>query len=281
MDCAKRNFGIFISSLLFLLVIFRFESIAQEKDSVLMTASELRDQLFPGKVLGKDYNFMFPWPHKEIYLRLNDGKKLHAIDFVPPTETKGAILYLHGSWDALDVWGKISPIYTDLGYNIFFIDYRGYGKSEGKVISEKQIHDDVQVAYDYLKNIYGEDKITILGQSIGSGLASYLAAHNKPKNLILQAPYYSIEDWIHHLDPKIKIEDSLFKLENYKWLKLIKCRITLIHGDLDNGIYYGSSKKLSKLLKPQDSFITLSGEGHTNFTENEKYRNVLRDILND
>lgn len=281
MNCAKPKLGILISSILLLLVIFKAESIAQEKDSVLMTASALREQLFPGKPLGKDYSFTFPQRYKEIYLQLNDGKRMHAINFEPSIETNGVILYLHGSWDALDVWGRVSPIYTDLGYNVFIIDYRGSGKSEGKVISEKEIHDDVQVAYDYLKNVYGEDKITVLGQSIGSGLASYLAANNKPKNLILQAPYDSIRDWIHHLDPKVKVQDSLFKLENYKWLKLVKCKITLIHGDNDKGVYYGSSLKLSKLLKPGDRFITLTGEGHTNFIENEKYRNVLRDILND
>jgi esterase/lipase len=63
--------------------------------------------------------------------------------------------------------------------------------------------------YDTLKAKYSENRIVVIGQSIGSGAASFLGAHNQPKMVILQAPYYSIADWIHQLVPALKIVNNL------------------------------------------------------------------------
>jgi len=71
------------------------------------------------------------------------------------------------------------------------LDYRGYGKSEGTINGQEQIFRDVQTVYDSLKHSYQENKIIVLGYSIGSGPAAKLASTNNPKLLILQAPYYS------------------------------------------------------------------------------------------
>lgn len=133
--------------------------------------------------------------------------------------------------------------------------------------------------YDTLKAKYSENRIVVIGQSIGSGAASFLSAHNQPKMVILQAPYYSIADWIHQLVPALKIVNNSFKLETYSYLKKITYQLVLIHGDVDDAVYYGSSKKLSRFIKPTDRFITLPGEGHNDFTKNETYLTWIKRLL--
>lgn len=81
------------------------------------------------------------------------------------------------------------------------MDYRGYGKSEGSIKNEDELYSDVQEVYNYLKSFYNENKIIVLGYSIGTGPAAFLASKNHPKELILQAPYYSLPDAMHHLRP--------------------------------------------------------------------------------
>lgn len=256
-------------------MILSLVSKAQETDSLLMNGDDIREQIFPQSTLPSGYNFNFNYSFKEIKLRTADSINLCALLF-PSHKAKGVILYLHGSNGAADVWGKIAPVYTRLGYDFFLLDYRGYGKSEGKVADEQQICKDAQLAYDTLKARYGEEGIIVIGQSIGTGAAAFLVANNHPKKLILQAPYYSIEDWIHQLAPNLQIVDNPFKFETYKWIKQATCPIVLIHGDADNAVYYGSSEKLSKFLKPKDKFITLKNEGHNDFTKNQQYLEALK-----
>src|SRR5664279_1053499 len=155
-------------------------------------------QIFPASKLSKDYNFHFKGKYSEKTILTSDGILLSSLLFYADT-SKGVIFYLHGNTGSLDKWGKIASIYTALHYDIFMLDYRGYGKSGGAIKNEKQLYEDVQLAYDYVINKYAENKIVILGFSIGSGPAAMLAATNNPKKLILQAPYFSLPDAVHHL----------------------------------------------------------------------------------
>lgn len=271
--------GVSLKILIFISVMtLSLVSKALDTDSLVMNGNAIREQIFPTTPLPKDYHFKFDYPFKEISISTPDNISLEALLF-PSPHPKGVILYLHGSNGAIDVWGKIAPVYTTLAYDFFLLDYRGYGKSEGKVTDEPALCRDVQWAYDKLKAQYGEERIIVIGQSIGTGPAAFLAANNHPKRLILQAPYYSIEDWIHQLAPSLHIVDNPFKFETYKRLEQTTCPVVLIHGNADDGVYYGSSKKLSKLLKHDDLFITLKGEGHNDFTKNQDYLRALKSLL--
>lgn len=193
--------------------------------------------------------------------------------------SKGLIFYLHGSNDALNVWGKIAPIYNDFDYDIFILDYRGYGKSGSIVTDERQLSCDVQMAYNKLKENYDESRIVIIGQSMGTGPAAILACNNNPKAVILQAPYYSVSDWIYNLAPEINTSNLNFQFKTFEFLPKIKAPVTIFHGDSDDAIYYGSSKKLSAFFKKGDKLITLIGEGHNNFINTLEYLTKMKVIL--
>ncbi|MBB4035830.1 hypothetical protein GGR21_001725 [Dysgonomonas hofstadii] len=228
--------------------------------------------------LDKDYAFSFDQPFEEINVGTEDGKILNGLLFKADT-TKGVIFYLHGNAGTLADWGRIAPVYTDLGYDIFFIDYRGFGKSDGKIESQQQLFDDVQIAYNKIKELYDEDKITIMGFSIGTGPAAYLASVNNPSRLILQAPYYDLTDVIQRFCPVMPGFLVRYKLETYRYLDGCSVPVTIFHGDKDRTINYENSVKLSKLLKENDNFITLSGESHNGITNNGIYKQKLAGIL--
>lgn len=239
---------------------------------------ELNQQLFPGAKLPPRYRFVFPFPFQEHTILTPDQVKLSVLLFKAKAP-KGVILYLHGSNNALNVWGKLAPTYTYLQYDVLMLDYRGYGKSGGKITSEAQLHQDTQTVYDYLKRMYAENQIIILGHSMGTGLAAGLAAKNHPKQLILQAPYYSVADWVYHLIPSFDTTQIQYKLPTYRFVQQTTSPILLIHGDADQAIYPGSSFKLKAYLKPTDQLIILKGEGHTELVKNKTYVQTLRFLL--
>lgn len=240
---------------------------------------ELDQQIFPGAKLAANYKFDFPGKFEEKFISTKDGIKLNALLFKADS-SKGVIFYLHGSNDALNVWGKIAQTYISLHYNVFMLDYRGYGKSEGKISSEKQVYSDVQSAYNYLNQTYPENKIIVLGYSIGAGPAAMLAAGNHPKMLILQAPYYSMINWIQNVVPSIDTSIIRYKFNTYQFLQKTSAPVVIFHGDADEAIYYGSSQKLKAFLKPGDELITLKGQGHSRITENKDYLKALKTVLN-
>ena len=232
---------------------------------------------FPDK-LDKQYQFEFNQSFEEINVKTGDNILLNGLLF-KAENSKGLIFYLHGNAGALNSWGEIADTYTNLNYDIFILDYRGYGKSEGKISSQKQFYKDIQTVYNQLKADYDENKIIVLGYSIGSGPATKLASTNNPKLLILQAPYFSLTDMLKH---NFKIIPSFilkYKFETNKHIKDCKMPIVLFHGNKDEVIYYKSSVKLQKLLKETDTFITLLGQGHNGMSNNPEYLNELKKIL--
>jgi uncharacterized protein len=224
---------------------------------------------FPNK-LGKNYVFKFEGKYNEINVKTKDGKLLNGLLFHADS-TKGLIFYLHGNGGAIDSWGEIASTYTNMYYDVFFLDYRGYGKSEGEISSQKEIYEDVQSAYNEMKLKYAEDKITILGYSIGTGPAAYLASQNHPKRLILQAPYFSLEDMMQIKFPFLPSFLLKYKFETNQYLPNCKMPITIFHGNKDGVIPYSSSLKLKPLLKPSDTLITLDNQGHNNMSANDIY----------
>jgi hypothetical protein len=230
--------------------------------------------------LSKEYLFQFDQTFEEKDIKTNDGAILSGLLFKADS-SQGVILYLHGNGGSLSSWGDVGKTYTDLNYDVFIIDYRGYGKSEGVINGEEQIYDDIQTAYDELKKEYSEDKIIVLGYSIGSGPASKIACNNKPKLLILQAPYYSLIDLMRRTYSIIPTFILKYKFETNKHLKGCKMPVVIFHGELDEVIYYGSSLKLKEEFKSTDKLIKLSGQGHNGMTDSEEYRKELKQILID
>ena len=251
---------------------------AQPKSQQKTEQDELNQQLFPGAKLPPRYRFTFAYPFQEYTIPTPDQVKLSSLLFKAKAP-KGVILYLHGSNNALNVWGKLAPTYTRLQYDVLMLDYRGYGKSGGKITTEAGLHQDMQTVYDYLKKRYAESHIVILGHSMGTGLAARLAAKNHPKQLILQAPYYSVADWMYHLIPNFDTTLIRYKLPTYQFIQHTSSPILLVHGDADQAIYSGSSLKLKAFLKPTDQLVILKGEGYNELVANKAYLRALRSLL--
>jgi len=234
---------------------------------------------FPEK-LNQNYAFGFKANFEELSIRTNGNVNLHGILFKADS-SKGLIFYLHGNAGSLRSWGQIAENYTDLEYDLFMLDYRGYGKSGGRISSQNQLFNDIQIAYDSLKTRYEESGIIILGYSIGTGPAAKLASANHPKMLILQAPYYSLEDLMMQSYPLRPTFLLKYKLETKEYIRECTMPIVIFHGDLDEVIYYNSSVKLKECIKATDTLITLTGQRHNGMTDNPEYLMHLKRILKD
>lgn len=234
--------------------------------------------IFFPRQLPSNFEFSFQRPFKEVQIPVDPPEQLNGLWFKQDS-SKGLIFYLHGNAGALNGWGRIAPIYLNLGYDIFLLDYRGFGKSTGSIYSEAQFFGDAQKAYDWAKQQYPSEKITIIGYSIGTGVAAYLAANNEAQQLILKAPYYSLVDMMQAYYAFIPTFLLKYRFETYRYLPQITVPISIFHGDQDQVIPFNSSVRLQKLLKPTDQFIALPKAGHNGMNYHPQYINFLKTLL--
>ena len=232
---------------------------------------------FPNR-LPADYQFRFPGNVEERWTTAADGTRLHGLLFRAP-EPKGLIFYLHGNGGAVDSWGEAAATYTALGYDVFLPDYRGYGKSGDRISSQGQLLADVDTLYRRLLSEYSESHTVILGYSLGTGPATWLAARHQPKLLILQAPYFSMRDMAAQLYPFVPGFVLRYPMLTNELIGLVRAPVVLFHGDHDEVIPVASSRRLNTLLKPGDRLIILAGASHNGLTDNPDYRRALAQLL--
>lgn len=232
------------------------------------------------KKLDKSFTYSFDFEFQEIDFPIEDGivNAIHA--FTADINKKGAILYFHGNADNLDRWGKVSKDFTDRGYDVLMMDYRGFGKSDGKA-TEENMYEDAEMLFDFLSSKYNSKDIIIYGRSIGSGVATKLASTHKVKALFLETPFHSIEDVVKQKYPFILL---LFKLQfdfpNYSNIDALETPIHIFHGTNDKVVPYKSAEKLKSFLKDSDTFLTIEGAGHKNIGSFDAYQDELSKLLN-
>ncbi|XMO87385.1 alpha/beta fold hydrolase [Algibacter sp. AS12] len=235
--------------------------------------------MFLPTVLEQDYEYQLSYPFEELFFKTEENAVINAIHF-KIENPKGVVLFFHGNAGDLSRWGTLAEYFVEKQYDVLVMDYRTYGKSKGK-LSEKALYLDAQYCYDYLKEKYNEEDITIYGRSLGTGLATYVASKNKPKNLILETPYYSILDVAESRFPIFPVKNLLkYKILSYQFIKETACPILILHGTDDQVVPYESAKKLFEAApKEKNTFITFEGGNHGNLSTYESYHKQIDDIL--
>jgi alpha-beta hydrolase superfamily lysophospholipase len=236
--------------------------------------------LFLPTELHQDYPFEFGYPFDEVFLHPEPEVTINAIHF-KVNNPKGVILYFHGNAGDLSRWGKITEYFVEKNYDVLVMDYRTYGKSKGK-LSENAFYNDAQYCYNYLLQHYPEEAVILYGRSLGTGIASFVAHKNKPKTLILETPYYSIEDVAKQRFPVFPVSKLLrYKFPTYEFIQSVNCPIFIFHGTDDKVVPYASGLKLKETASSDKiTFISLSGGGHNNLMKYDAYNMQIDKILN-
>lgn len=234
--------------------------------------------IFPASTLPNDHLFRFEQPFEEKYIPTGKGYSLHGIWF-PVNNQKGTIFYLHGNGGTVADWGNYADIYVRMGYQVFILDYPGYGKSGGKIVNEEALFKDVQIAYDTVCHWVPEKDIIALGYSLGTGLATRLASVRQPRQLLLHAPYYNFKAMMRHRFPFVPTFLLRYDMRTNEYLPACKMPIVIFHGDADEVIPLEMGRRLRLLAKAGDSLVVLGGQGHMGISKTTYYETVLKDLI--
>jgi len=233
---------------------------------------------FPTK-LREDYKYQFEEPFQEFWIEEKDIR-LNGLLFLSQTnESKGCVLYHHGNSRNIQHWASYSSDFTSRGWDVFFYDYRGFGKSTGKM-KENFLYKDSKLAYNFIKEKYPKHKIIQYGRSLGTALATRLAKkHPETPLLILETPYFSMSEMARLKMPFLPTSLILtFKLRQDIDIKKVKCPITIFSGTHDELTPHIHSHQLQALV-PKTSLIIIENGTHNDLPTYTTYQNSLDRLL--
>jgi len=232
---------------------------------------------YPEKLSNKA-QFKFDDLVTEFFYETSDGEKINALLF-KVENPKGVVYYHHGNAGNLEYWGAKAIDFTGRGYDVLMYDYRGFGKSTGKIKNEKMMYSDAMMIYKKLLHEYAEKDVILYGISLGTGIATKLAHENNPKMLILETPYYSFYDVSKFHYPYLPNSILLhYQFKNNKLLPEIKQPIYLFHGTVDKTVPYNSSTRLAK-LSDNIQLFTIEDGSHSDLNTFNLYHHKLDEIL--
>ena len=235
--------------------------------------------IFLPTALTQEYVYEMDYSYEEITLDAFDGAKLNGLHF-KVENSKGVILYFHGNAGNLQRWGEITQYFVEKEYSVLVMDYRGYGKSTGKK-SMENLYNDAQFWYDYTRKFYKESEITVYGRSLGTAFATYVSSNNAPKKLVLESPFYSIEEVAKSRFPFLPIKALLhYKFPTYQYINEVSCPITIYHGKKDKVIDFQQGNKLFKSIDSDSKkLIAIPNGGHNNLITFEEYFSTIETEL--
>lgn len=228
--------------------------------------------------LPPDFNFKLGVRGEEHTLQTADGERINALLF------KGTrpevILYFHGNAGNLGGWQFVSEDFNALGFSFMIIDYRGYGKSTGK-ISETGLYCDGEAAYDFLLQTgFTPENIIIYGRSIGTGVAVEIAAKHPCKGLILESPFSSLGELANEKLPLFFPSLYLrYHFNNIGKINRVSCPVIFLHGSADSLIPFSHSAKLFDRFSGKKKMISVDGGSHNDLHTFTEYESFMRGVL--
>jgi len=211
----------------------------------------------------------------DVWLRTSDGVRLHAW-WIEPPGARIATLFLHGN--AGNITHRVRHIQeiTAAGSALLMLDYRGYGKSEGRP-TERGLYADAEAGYEYLRPL--GRPIVAHGESLGTVVAVDLAARRPCAGVVLEAPFSSARAVAARVLPVIgpllvSSYDSASKIQR------VRAPLLFLHGDRDSIVPLDLGRALFDAAREPKAFWVVPGADHNDLVEaaGPRYRERLREF---
>ena len=237
--------------------------------------------LFHPVALKRNSPYHFSAPNREINVAADESSNMNVVQFLTNDSLpKGVVLYFHGNRKNIGWYADYASNFTKNGFEVWMVDYPGFGKSTGR-LTEQKLYDDAMQLYIMARSKFPADSIILYGKSLGTGIASWLAARRSCKQLILETPYYSMTSLVQYYLPIYPVNTLLkYKLPVYKYLSLVNAPVTIFHGTKDKVIPYSNAHRLTAAMHSKDRFITIENAGHNNLNDYPQFHNALDSLLN-
>ena len=205
----------------------------------------------------------------------NDGESINVI--VLNKGHKNAILYFGGNAESMAQSSDyIAGQFPD--FTVYLLDYRGYGKSTGKA-TETALYKDALKLYDIIKPMH--QRISVGGRSLGTGIATYVAAHREVSKLALITPYDSIVSVAQERYPIYPVSFLLNdQYDSLSRVKDIQAKTLIVIAEKDKVIPKENTQRLIDAFdKKRLEVIIIKNRGHIDISSDKRYYKIMQDFI--
>jgi len=222
------------------------------------------------------------FPHSEIHITTADGTELHGWYLRANGDEPSPLLIYFGG-NAESIAHMLFEQNHFKGYSLLLMSYRGYGLSGGKP-SEKALCNDALFLYDHFssKSEIDASRILLMGRSLGSGVAVYLASKRSVERLVLISPYDSMIALAKEFYPWLPA--TLLLKHPFDSLTLspsIEAPLLAIVGSHDNIIAPQRSKVLVQAWGGKTKLVEIEGVGHNELGDQRQFWDAIEDFIDD
>lgn len=240
-------------------------SLEQRERSITFRPSKTEAMSFAG----------LPADVQELYLPVGDqpdAPRIHAWWWVGATPDAPAVLYLHGArWNLTGHVRRMEQL-RQMGYAVFAIDYRGFGKSDGDLPSEQMAYEDARTAWAWLaKQQPDPSRRLILGHSLGGAIAINLAAGMaggppQARGLIVESSFTTLADAAHAITFNWVPTDTLLtqKFDSLDKIKSVDMPVLVVHGTSDRLLPSRFSQTLYQAARAPKKLLLIENASHNN-----------------
>ena len=257
-------------------------------------------------LLGCNGMFFFPYrgqmlspdqlglKYEDVDFPADDGTRLHAWFLPASGKALGTILFLHGNAENISTHIMSVRWLPAQGFNVFLLDYRGYGASEGEP-SVEGVQEDVNAAMRTLlsRRDVNSDRIVVFGQSLGGSIAVYNVAHSPYRRhiraLVVESAFASYRaiareklaafwlTWPLQYPLSWTVSDEFSPSTAVAGVSPIP--LLIIHGDQDPIVPVDHGKRLFELAQEPKQLWIVSGGGHIQAFQHQSYRDRFVNYL--
>ena len=205
---------------------------------------------------------------EEVWLLTEDGVRIDAFYRSNPA-SKQVLLWFHGNAENIGYDLDHLRALAKIGVNILAVDYRGYGKSEGKP-DEAGVYRDANAAYDYLINQrhFRAQEIVIYGHSLGGAVAVNLASRRPCGRLIVQSSFTNARAMARRMLVIPLLEYvAKSRFDSLQKIREVHAPILVVHGTRDEVVPFRMGQQLFRAAPEPKRFYPIEGAGHNNLME--------------
>jgi fermentation-respiration switch protein FrsA (DUF1100 family) len=228
-----------------------------------------------------------PIGSEEVWFRNASGQKLNGRLFHTKNQpAQAAVIYFHGNGGNLSYCDWVGTELAARGLDVLVFDYRGYGRSEGEPVGERELYADADAAYDFLTKERGvaPRSVVLYGQSLGTAAAIDVASRRECGALVVESSLSSASDmagaimpWL----PRFVRGLTKNKLDSASKISRVGCPVLVAHGEGDQLIPAAQGQKLFDAAREPKQLKIIKGAGHNDLSNvgGEKYIDSLADFV--
>ncbi len=203
--------------------------------------------------------------YEVVQVTTEDGLTLSGWYHAPSSPVAPVIVYFHGNGGSLIQRTERANLYAQAGYGVLFGEYRGYGGNPGQP-SQDGLFADARAYIDWLRaRGVADDKVILYGESLGTGVATYVAAEYAPgvRGLVLESPYTSLGDIgrmrFFFVPVDLMLKD---KFDTKSRIGTVKVPVLVIHGRRDMIVPFKYGERVYQAANAPKLFREFSDAGH-------------------